>query len=383
VRTDAELANGGLDPLDDLLGHVAVGAYERGGELVTADAPEDVARARVDAERLGHEPERLVADGVSPAVVDGLEGVDVEGDQGDVVDLAARPLELGAERLVEGAVVGEPGQGVGEREALKSLVAALQRARHRIEVGGDRAELVDALPAQPRIQLAEGQPARDRPQAVERPEQSEAQHQQQAGGHQEPGHDARQRDLAAAPSGGGVQRMEIEVERRRCERATALAQRKAGLQQVMPVLTDLPEAHTAVAQRRDVVALPDVGKRRRVGRRDLDRLAAALDEQVDPGDARCLAAELLQPLAQVSAIDPALGQLKAARQRARLLLTGSQIGGVQGRVHLLDEDRCERRHDHRHGTQDAQAKGASTEDTRKSGTDAGHGPTDRSKAPDP
>ena len=81
--------------------------------------------------------EHLVPGGVAAGVVDGLEAVDVEqcDSDGAVAILLEEPVEL----LVEGAAVGEAGEGIAPRLRERERQSALLGKRRRGEVG-DRAD---------------------------------------------------------------------------------------------------------------------------------------------------------------------------------------------------------------------------------------------------
>ena len=82
------------------------------GELLAADAADDVARTDERARELDQRDEDLVADRVSADVVDALELVDVEHRQRHRVAGAAHAHQLGPQALVEDAVVVEAGEGI-------------------------------------------------------------------------------------------------------------------------------------------------------------------------------------------------------------------------------------------------------------------------------
>ena len=82
------------------------------GELVAAEPPGDVDRPAGRADRTGDAPQRLVAGHVAPRVVQGLEVIEIDDDDGDVARAARRPVELLLEPLVERAVVQDAGQRI-------------------------------------------------------------------------------------------------------------------------------------------------------------------------------------------------------------------------------------------------------------------------------
>lgn len=93
------------------------GARQEHEPLVAAHADEDVPLADVRAGDLGEGPQRLVTDRVAIGVVEGLEVVEVDGDDGDV----GRPRAQASEVALEEPPVARPGQRVGEGLMLGDL----------------------------------------------------------------------------------------------------------------------------------------------------------------------------------------------------------------------------------------------------------------------
>ena len=108
------------------------------GELLAADAADDVARAHERRRHLAERDEDLVPDAVAADVVDALELVDVEHEQGDGVACTARACQLCAEPLVEVAVVEEAGQRV-------RLRLVLEARTHLRVVEGERCSVAEPL----------------------------------------------------------------------------------------------------------------------------------------------------------------------------------------------------------------------------------------------
>ena len=92
-------------------------------ELVAADAAADVDRADLVPEPLRDLGEDGVAREVPDPVVDRLEVVEVEDEERQPAVVALRPEGLAAERLVEVALVEEPGERVRLRELPRLAVA--------------------------------------------------------------------------------------------------------------------------------------------------------------------------------------------------------------------------------------------------------------------
>ncbi len=78
-------------------------------------------------------------------VVDGLEVVEVEHDQPERMVIAPNLLDLGGQQLLEAAVVGQPGQLIGDRLAA-DLVVQLDVLQRQRGLAGQRAQQVGARP---------------------------------------------------------------------------------------------------------------------------------------------------------------------------------------------------------------------------------------------
>ena len=102
------------------------------GELVAADAIGAIGPAQRPAEQLAEAAQYAVAAGMAAPVVDRLELVEVDEEQAQRDLVAQRAGNLPVELLVEGAMVAEPGEGVGQRIGHGSLVADLE-----VGLGGD------------------------------------------------------------------------------------------------------------------------------------------------------------------------------------------------------------------------------------------------------
>src|SRR5207302_861692 len=108
------------DPPGQAAGELVVARREDDAELLAAEPADDVGAAYRAAKRGREAAEHLVARPVAVDVVDALEVVDVEHQDGDRVVRAARSLELLAQAVVEGAAVVEAGQRVGWRLVLET-----------------------------------------------------------------------------------------------------------------------------------------------------------------------------------------------------------------------------------------------------------------------
>ena len=96
-------------PLADRLGDVLT-AVDDDGELVAADAGDDVAGPHAAAQPLGEDEQELVAGGVAAAVVDALEVVEVDEEHAHRAAAAQHPVG----DLLEQRAVGQSGQRVAE-----------------------------------------------------------------------------------------------------------------------------------------------------------------------------------------------------------------------------------------------------------------------------
>jgi hypothetical protein len=150
-----ERRGGGLAPQagDDILGPVGIRAGEEEDELVAARPRAQVARAQAVRESAGHQPQRLVSDGMAQGVVELLEGVDVEGHDGEGRGRPARAVDLLAQALVQRPMVEQAGDGVAQRERLEPRVTHLELGGHLVEGVGEARERVGParLDARPEV----------------------------------------------------------------------------------------------------------------------------------------------------------------------------------------------------------------------------------------
>ena len=142
-RVDRErIGEQAADPLDHGLGelgrllHVEVGQQDQ--ELVAADAGDHVRGARAGAQQVGHLDERPVAVRMTERVVDLLEAVEVETEDGDGEPAATRACEREVELLAEHAAVRQLRQLVRAGEHGELAVRLLQAALDGLQVGDVR-----------------------------------------------------------------------------------------------------------------------------------------------------------------------------------------------------------------------------------------------------
>ena len=138
----------GAQRLEQVLGHaLALCAVARGssdGELVAAEAGEDVALAQALAEQRRDPRDDLVAGGVAERVVDVLEVVEVEQQQRAVGAVAAHELGVLVELLGEARAVVQAGERVVRGEVVQVLlvVAAVRDVLHLDEEAARRPAVV-------------------------------------------------------------------------------------------------------------------------------------------------------------------------------------------------------------------------------------------------
>ena len=98
------------------------GALDQDGELVTTEARHGVRRAEGAGQTIGHLDEQRVAGGVTEAVVDRLEAVEVEQHHRD---RGVAPGQRVLQPVVEQRSVRQPGEHVVEREMDELLLRGL------------------------------------------------------------------------------------------------------------------------------------------------------------------------------------------------------------------------------------------------------------------
>ena len=86
-------------------------AVQQHHEFLAADAANSIVAAAAAIQHLRHVAQRGIALQVAVRVVDALEMVDVEHDQGEGAPLALGAARLGEEALQRGAAIGDTGQG--------------------------------------------------------------------------------------------------------------------------------------------------------------------------------------------------------------------------------------------------------------------------------
>ena len=202
----------GAQPLDDALGAPRVGVGQREQELVAADPPADVAGPQLAHDHAHGHPQRLVAGAVADGVVELLEVVDVEHDDGDLLAMVGGVLERVVERVVEPAMVEHAGQRVLQREPVDPRLQRLGHAAERVDRPRQHADLVAPAPAERRPGLAGHDEQRVARDPVDRPREQQPAQQAGADDEQQAGAEAREQHLAAARGERGRALLAREVE---------------------------------------------------------------------------------------------------------------------------------------------------------------------------
>jgi hypothetical protein len=123
-----DLGDGVADPAGDGQRPLEVRRREHDRELLPTGAPHQVAVADRATDRVGCLEQHLVADRVPVLVVDPLEVVEVEQEQGEGAPVTVAPRERRAQLLVERAVVEEPRHRVAAGERAELVVAVVELA---------------------------------------------------------------------------------------------------------------------------------------------------------------------------------------------------------------------------------------------------------------
>ena len=135
-------------PLDDALRAPGIGVGQGEQELVAADAAADVAGPQLAEDHARGHLQRLVAGAMPGRVVELLEVVDVEHDDGDLLAPRARVLERLVQRVVEAAVVEHAGQRILEHEPVDPGLQRPHRAAERVDRAGEHPDRVAAAPSE-------------------------------------------------------------------------------------------------------------------------------------------------------------------------------------------------------------------------------------------
>lgn len=116
----------GADALRDLDGLFELRAWEDDEEFFASVACDDVGGSALGAESLSEGLEDLVAEGVSPGVVDAFEVVEVGEDDGEGEVGVVEDLELFVEGDVDVTAVGESGERVGFGDGAEAAAGAFE-----------------------------------------------------------------------------------------------------------------------------------------------------------------------------------------------------------------------------------------------------------------
>jgi hypothetical protein len=113
---DAELGDAASDPLGCPGGAFFVGLRKEESELFATDAAGHVDLSDAGLEDVAKGAQYPIADRMAERIVDDLEVVDVDDDDGEGPPVAAGSVEFLAEAIEEETVVLEAGEGIGDRE---------------------------------------------------------------------------------------------------------------------------------------------------------------------------------------------------------------------------------------------------------------------------
>ena len=122
---DAGVGEAAAQAARERAGAARVGVRQKQRELVAPDSVGAISRPRL-AQDLGDVPEHRVAVRMPVAVVDELEVVDIQHDQGQRILIARRGGDGLGELVLEGALVGQVGQPVARRALQGSAMVAHQ-----------------------------------------------------------------------------------------------------------------------------------------------------------------------------------------------------------------------------------------------------------------
>ena len=131
ARPSGKRAASARNPVDDVVGHqlgrLLVGVRQQERELVATEPRHQVGRAQPVVEECRHLDQEVVADPVAEGVVDVLEVVQVEHQQGAARSVADTVVDVSGQVLVEAAAVGQPGERVvlGEEGQLPLVAVPL------------------------------------------------------------------------------------------------------------------------------------------------------------------------------------------------------------------------------------------------------------------
>ena len=122
-------------------------ALAQHGELVAAEAGDHVVRAQHGAQARADRPQQLVAGVVAERVVEHLQVVDVEEEQGEAAALGVGARDRLAEALHQQRAVREAGERVVQRVVADALLRALA-LDGAVEHVRDRGQEVEVLGAE-------------------------------------------------------------------------------------------------------------------------------------------------------------------------------------------------------------------------------------------
>ena len=127
-----------VDLIADQLPHRAVGTRHHDRKFIAADPAENIDRTEAAAQDIRHALQHAVAHGVTVSVVDALEVIDVDQDEGHVLRIRA------LHQKVIGTAVKKPGQRVVRGFMSQFFVNLLILQQDRVIGSRNEAELLHA-----------------------------------------------------------------------------------------------------------------------------------------------------------------------------------------------------------------------------------------------
>ena len=151
----------------DVQGHLRRRARHDDDELLATKSGTDVENPDASSQQVGHVTECTVPFKMTPGVIDPLEVIDVDHQQGEVLPLPARPLNLLLKAILEVATIEEPCDGVDCRNPRElndvlgqSLPGESQGGSRRQHPRSSEVASVEVTPVVPVGQGDDSQPAR-------------------------------------------------------------------------------------------------------------------------------------------------------------------------------------------------------------------------------
>ena len=120
------------ETLREFMGVSCVRVRQENGEFLSAYTSGYIGLSACAGNDTGQGPDHFVPHGMTVCVVDVLEAIDIEQDDGQILSVPSGDPEGGFTQVVERAAVVHAGQEVGARKRLGVLLGLLQFVRQRI-----------------------------------------------------------------------------------------------------------------------------------------------------------------------------------------------------------------------------------------------------------